>query len=123
MGKAALIFIFALQFLISFSEKLDFYFLLHENRAVNSSFIKSGYVKDVLRCARECAVNFNCNTANYKKSEKTCELAEERMSNIPNEVAIMAMEGCLLIEKVRRSFYSKEKGPKFLSQGTLLSKI
>ena len=106
--RTSLVF-FILVFTLNHAENLNFYFSLHENRAINSFFIKSVYTQDVLSCGRACAAELNCNTANYLKAENKCDLSEERIeNNSRQEPAATILKGCLLIEKVRINLYLSE---------------
>ena len=70
-GNAASLYIFLLIFAIIHAESVRFHFSLHENREINSALITSRYTDDVMSCARACAIEFNCNTANYRTAEKS----------------------------------------------------
>lgn len=104
-GNTASLYSFFLIFTIICAENVSFYFSLHENRGINSAFITSRYTDDVMSCARACAIEFNCNTANYRTTEKKCDLSKERLDNITNGAAMVILKGCYLILKVRSSLY------------------
>ena len=107
-NRTSLVF-FTLVFTVNHAENLNFYFSLHENHAINSSFIKSVYTQDVLSCGRACAAELNCNTANYLNAENKCDLSEERIENNSRQEPVAAiLKGCLLIEKVRINLYLSE---------------
>ena len=101
-NKAAL-FIFILLVSITYGEDLSFYFSLHEDRTMNGIFITTTYTDDVISCARACAIEFNCNTASYRTTEKKCDLSKERVDSSTNGAAMVTLKGCYLIEKVRVS--------------------
>ena len=82
---------------------VSFYFSVEENLAIVGSQLNSTiYTEDAMLCARACAKEMNCHTANYVAAEKECELLGEQMEDVLNsQAAIVFLKGCYLIKKVR----------------------
>lgn len=84
---------------------VSFYFLLHENSAIeDAQFISDFYSEDVILCAQACSREVKCFTANYKVEQKKCELSNESVENI-SQAPVISLRGCYLIEKVRNICY------------------
>lgn len=97
----ALLHIFILLFPIAYADDVSFYFSLTENRAIKGvQFISSVFADDIMICARACARELKCSTANYMAGERQCELSKERMENISSGATMVILKGCHLIAKV-----------------------
>ena len=116
VGKAALIFVFAVQLLISFSEKLNFYFCSTRVEQLTAVSLRL----DMLQMLFVVLAILTVIRPTTKHLRKKYELTKQRLSNIPNEVAITAMKGFFVIEKVRWSFPQEKKDWNFSVKGRSL---